>query len=143
MSATTPRTVPALLRRLLAADPGRPRLTWSGPDGERRGEALTMMVLARDRGGIMPRIFAVNHHPEIGDRNRQRMLLRQKWDRGEVTREWYEERLELVTRTYPGENSDQRLSLTSTFTLLAPLRFHIERQVRLRAEALGRPTWLH
>src|SRR5947209_13261290 len=30
-----PRTVPALLRRLLAADPGRPRLTWYGPDGER------------------------------------------------------------------------------------------------------------
>ncbi len=30
-----PRTVPALLRQLLAADPGRPRLTWYGPGGER------------------------------------------------------------------------------------------------------------
>jgi len=27
--------VPALLRRLLTADPGRPRVTWYGPDGER------------------------------------------------------------------------------------------------------------
>ena len=115
----------------------------TGPDGGNRGEAMTMMELARDPGGILPRIFAVNHHPEIGDRGRQRMLLNQKWERGEVTREWYEERLELITRTYPGENSDQRLNLTSIYTLLAPLRFHIERQVRHRAQALGRPTDLH
>jgi uncharacterized protein (TIGR03089 family) len=27
--------VPALLRALVASDPGRPRLTWYGPDGER------------------------------------------------------------------------------------------------------------
>jgi hypothetical protein len=115
----------------------------TGPDGCSRGEALTMMELARDRGGVMPRIFAVNHHPEIGDRDRQHMLLNQKWERGEVTREWYEERLEMLTRTYPGEDSDQRLHRTSVFTLLAPLRFHLKRQVRLRAEALGRPVALH
>jgi uncharacterized protein (TIGR03089 family) len=30
-----PQDVPALLRRLLDDDPGRPRLTWYGPDGER------------------------------------------------------------------------------------------------------------
>jgi hypothetical protein len=104
---------------------------------------MTMMELARDHGGVMPRIFGVNHHPEIGDRARQHMLLEQKWERGEVTREWYEERLELITRTYPGEDSEQRLHLTSIYTLLAPLRFYIERQVRLRAEALGRPAALH
>jgi hypothetical protein len=115
----------------------------TGPDGRSPGEAMTMMELARDRGGVMPRIFGVNHHPEIGDRSRQHMLLNQKWERGEVTREWYEERLEMITRTYPGEDSDQRLHRTSIFTLLAPLRFHLERQVRLRAEALGQPIELH
>jgi hypothetical protein len=115
----------------------------TGPDGRSAGEALTMMELARDRQGVMPRIFGVNHPPEIGDRPRQHMILQQKWEKGEVTREWYEERLEMITRTYPEEDSDQRLHLTSAFTLLAPLRFHIERQVRLRAEALGRPTHLH
>ncbi|HEY6797369.1 MAG TPA: TIGR03089 family protein [Kineosporiaceae bacterium] len=31
----TPAGVPDLLRRLLTDDPGRPRLTWYGPDGER------------------------------------------------------------------------------------------------------------
>jgi hypothetical protein len=46
--------------------------------------------------------------------------------------------LEILTRTYPDENSDQRLQVTSDYTLLAPLRFHLFRQVRRRAEALGR-----
>ena len=99
----------------------------------------------------MPRIFAVNHHPEIVDRFRQIMILEQKRDRGEVSHEWYQERLEVLTRTYPDENSDQRLHVTSDYTLLGPLRFHLYRAVRLRAEALGlrwtctrtrcSPTW--
>jgi len=85
----------------------------------------------------------VNHHPEIVDRFRQVMILNQKRDRGEVTNEWYQERLEILTRTYPDENSDLRLHLTSDYTLLAPLRFHLHRAVRLRAEALGLPLRVH
>jgi hypothetical protein len=102
-----------------------------------------MLEFARDRGGVMPRIFAVNHHPEIVDRFRQIMILNQKKDRGEVTNEWYQERLEILTRTYPDENSDQRLHLTSDYTLLGPLRFHVYRAVRLRAEALGLRVPIH
>ena len=60
-----------------------------------------------------------------------------------VTREWFEERLEMITRTYPGEDSDLRLHRTSVFTLLGPLRFHLERQIRRRAEALGLPVDIH
>ncbi len=111
--------------------------------GGPRGEALTMLEFARDRGGVMPRVFGVNHHPEIVDRSRQLMLLRHKLDRGEVTPAWYAERVEILTRTYPDENSDQRLHLTSDYTLLAPLRFHLDRQVRLRAEALGLTVAVH
>ena len=33
----------------------------------------------------MPRIFGVNHHPEIVDRSRQMLILQQKLERGEVT----------------------------------------------------------
>jgi hypothetical protein len=107
------------------------------------GEALTMLEFARDRGGIMPRIFAVNHHPEIVDRFRQMMILNQKRERGEVTNEWYQERLDILTRTYPDENSDQRLHVTSDYTLLGPLRFQLFRQVRRRAEALGLQVDVH
>ena len=111
--------------------------------GGPRGESVTMLEFARDRAGVMPRIFAVNHHPEIVDRFRQVMILNQKRDRGEVTNEWYQERLEILTRTYPDENSDLRLHLTSDYTLLAPLRFHLYRAVRVRAEALGLPLRIH
>jgi hypothetical protein len=111
--------------------------------GGPRGDAVTMIEFARDREGVMPRIFAVNHHPEIVDRFRQIMILGQKRDRGEVTNEWYQERLEILTRTYPDENSDQRLHVTSDYTLLGPLRFHVFRAVRRRAEALGIPIDVH
>jgi hypothetical protein len=111
--------------------------------GGPRGEALTMVEFARDRGGLMPRIFGSNHHPEIVNRSRQMMILRQKLERGDVSREWYEERHQILTQAYPDEDSDQRLHVTSDFTLLAPLRFHVKRQLRLRAEALGIETGIH
>jgi hypothetical protein len=107
------------------------------------GEGVTMLEFARDKNGVMPRMFAVNHHPEIVDRGRQRLILEQKRERGEVSRQWYEERAEILTRTYPDENSDQRLHLTSDYTLLAPLRFHVQRAVRTRAEHLGLEVDLH
>jgi hypothetical protein len=102
-----------------------------------------MLEFARDRGGVVPRDFAVNHHPEIVDRYRQVMILSQKRDRGEVSEEWYRERLEILTGSLPDEDVDQRLHLTSDFTLLGPLRFHLFRQIRGRVESRGRGTGLH
>lgn len=106
------------------------------------GDALTMMELARDREGLMPRVFGVNHHPEIVDRARSLHILRQKMARGEVSAEWARERLEVLDSD-PGEEGEGSLHLTSDMTLLAPLRFHLYRQVRLRAAALGCPVDLH
>jgi hypothetical protein len=79
----------------------------------------------------------VNHHPEIVDRSRQMMILRQKRERGEVTAEWFLDRARALTETYPDDTTDRRLQLTSDYTLLGPLRFYVHRQVRLRAEGLG------
>jgi hypothetical protein len=107
------------------------------------GPALTMVEFSRDRGGVMPRVFGVNHHPEIVDRHRQLMILQQKLDRGEVTADWAEERLEVLTRTYADEDSDRRLHLTSDYTLLGPLRFFVHRQLRERAESLGLALDVH
>jgi hypothetical protein len=105
--------------------------------GGPRGEAVTMLEFARDGAGVMPRIFGVNHHPEIVDRARQRMILEQKRERGEVSARWYEERAEILTRSYPDEDSDRRLHVTSDYTLLGPLRFYVVRAVRTRSEDLG------
>jgi hypothetical protein len=111
--------------------------------GGPEGEALTMVEWARDAAGVMPRIFAVNHHPEIVDRSRQMLVLQQKLDRGEVTREWLEDRARVLTETYPDDAADYRLHLTSDYTLMGPLRYQIYRQVRLRATALGLTPPLH
>jgi hypothetical protein len=111
--------------------------------GGPEGEALTMVEWARDGAGVMPRMFAVNHHPEIVDRSRQMLILREKLDRGEVTREWFDDRARVLTETYPDDERDHRLHLTSDFTLMGPLRYYLYRQVRLRAERRGRPVALH
>jgi len=101
------------------------------------GEGLTMMEFARDRGGVMPRVFGVNHHPEIVDRARQMMLLRQKRERGEVTSDWTDERERIMGETHPDDSEDRLLHLTSDYTLLGPIRFYLYRQVRERAAAFG------
>jgi hypothetical protein len=107
------------------------------------GEALTMLELARDTGGVMPRVFAVNHHPEVVDRAHQLQLLERKLRRGEVNAQWVAERREILTRNYPDEDSDRRLQRTSECTLLAPLRFYVYRELRRRAAALRLSLDLH
>jgi hypothetical protein len=111
--------------------------------GGPEGNALTMVEWARDGVGTMPRIFAVNHHPEIVDRSRQMLILREKLDRGEVTREWFDDRARVLTETYTDDADDHRLHLTSDFSLMGPLRYFLVRQVRLRAATLGHPVAIH
>ena len=102
-----------------------------------------MIEWERDHAGTMPRVFAVNHHPEIVDRSRQMLILRQKLERGEVDQAWFEDRARVLTETYSDDARDQRLHLTSDYTLMGPVRYHLYRQVRRRAEALGHSVRLH
>ncbi len=137
--------------RLFDLIPDRERFPASGTEigfetlgvGGPVGDALTMFEFDRDLGGTMPRVFGVNHHPEVVNREKQMLILNQRIERGEVSEQWAAERREILTRTYPDENSDRLLQLTSDFTLLGPMRFHLYRQVRLRAEALGHSVNLH
>jgi hypothetical protein len=102
------------------------------------GDAMTMMEVARDVSGRMPRILGVNHHPEIIDRANLMAMLRVKLDRGDVTEAWYDQRVSTLSRQFPDESSDALLHTTSDFTFLGPLRFHLTRAARLRAAELGR-----
>jgi hypothetical protein len=129
-----PRPLPAGALRI-----GYETLGVGGPPGE----ALTMLELARDRGGVMPRFFGVNHHPEVVDRGRQLQLLDRQLASGTVSAQWVAERREILTRSYPDEDSDRCLNLTSECTLLGPLRFFLYRQLRQRAAALRLPLALH
>lgn len=109
------------------------------------GNALTMVEFARDKGGVMPRVFGVNHHPEILDRERQLMLLDRKRqaEGNRVPAKWYEERRDILTRTFTDDDCERRLRRTSEYTLLKPLGFHLHRLVRQRADSLGQRVELH
>jgi len=104
---------------------------------EASGESLTMMEVDREADTVMPRILAVNHHPEVVNRARVLTLLWQKRARGEVSHAWYEERAAAMTQTLRDESSDRGLDLTSRYTFFEPLRFHIYQHLRRRAESLG------
>lgn len=96
---------------------------------EAAGSALTMVEVARDSGGTMPRFLGVNHHPEIVDREHIMLVLDEKRAHGEVSDQWYAERTTTVRDLFRGE-SERQSRLTSRYTLLEPLRFHLERVVR-------------
>ncbi|HEV2720133.1 MAG TPA: hypothetical protein VG323_08945 [Thermoanaerobaculia bacterium] len=92
---------------------------------------LTMVELARDAAGTMSRILGVNHHPEIIDREHIMRVLDEKRALGEVSEQWYRERAGTMRDLFKGEQERQS-RLTSEFTLLAPLRYHLRRLVEER-----------
>lgn len=106
--------------------------------GGPEGEALTMIDVVAG-ATLVPRVLGVNHHPEIVNRYRQLTVLQKKRDRGEVTEEWYAERLQTLAQAVGPGIGDRLLHQTSSYTLLAPLRAHIYRAIARRAEDLGRP----
>lgn len=131
---------------LVARDPLPPGLTAiaheAGPAGD-AGEALTMIEVARDAAGTMPRILGVNHHPEIVNRQRQVVVLQRKKARGPVNPDWFDERLRTLVQPMADEFGERMLHLTSSYTLMAPMRYMLYREVRLRGEALGIDTGVH
>ena len=85
----------------------------------------------------MPRFLAVKHHPEIVNRQRQVVVLQKKKSRGPVNPDWFEERLRTLVQPLTDEFGDRLLHLTPSYTLMAPMRHSLYREVRRRAEALG------
>lgn len=89
--------------------------------------ALTMVELARDASGTMPRFLAFNHHPEIVDREHVLQVLDEKREHGEVDQQWYDERVGTMMELFGEKERQSRL--TSEYTLFAPLRFHLRREL--------------
>jgi hypothetical protein len=94
-------------------------------------DGVTMIEFARSADG-MPRIVGVNHHPEIVDREHITTVLEEKRDRGEVSEDWYQERVITMRDLFVRFERDSRL--TSEYTLLGPLRHHLARLVAERCE---------
>jgi hypothetical protein len=94
--------------------------------------ALTMVEFARDAENRMPRVLGVNHHPEIIDREHVIAVLDEKRAHGDVKDDWYHERASTLMNLFRGENERQS-RITSYFTLLAPLKHHLEDLIGERA----------
>ena len=92
--------------------------------------AVTMLEFAR--AGDVSRILGMNHHPEIIDREHLRVVLDEKRAYHEVSEAWYRERQHMLDNDMRGENERQS-RLTSDFTLIGPLRAHLERIVAVHA----------
>ncbi len=89
--------------------------------------ALTMVEIARDASGTMPRFLAFNHHPEIMDREHVLQVLDEKRAHHEVDDRWYEERVNTMDQLFGEKERQSRL--TSHYTLVEPLRFHLQRGI--------------
>jgi hypothetical protein len=107
-------------------------------DGTAPGDAVTMIEFARDASGTMPRVFGVNHHPEIIDRDRITAVLDEKRARGEVSDLWYRERHDTMRELFIAENERQS-RLTSHYTLLGPLQFHLTKLIETRRADIASP----
>ncbi|MEA2338766.1 MAG: hypothetical protein QOE82_2773 [Thermoanaerobaculia bacterium] len=94
-------------------------------------DGVTMIEFARAADG-MPRVLGVNHHPEIIDRQHIMTVLEEKRAHGEVSESWYRERVETMRDLFGQLERDSRL--TSEYSLLGPLRHHLERLVAERCE---------
>jgi len=99
-------------------------------------EAFTMLEFAREAGSAMPRILGVNHHPEIIDREHISVVLEEKRAHGEVSDGWYRERVTTMRDLFHGE-AERQSRLTSEYTFVGPLRFHLQRLIEERTGALA------
>jgi len=102
--------------------------------------AVTMLEFSRDPDGTMPRILGVNHHPEIIDREHILAVLDEKRAHGDVSDTWYRERAGTMKELLNAQNA-RETRLTSTYTLIEPLRFQLGKLVQERvADGFALPT---
>ena len=92
-------------------------------------DAVTMIEFAR--AGDVPRVLGMNHHPEIIDREHLRIVIEEKRAYSEVSDAWYRERKNTIENEMSGD-AERQSRITSEYTLLAPLRAHLEKLIRER-----------
>ncbi len=101
------------------------------------GPALTMCEFARKTNGV-PRIFAANHHPEIPNASEIAALLERKLELGEVSREWFESRAELVAALTRDDHSEPARLLAAGYAFTFLVRDGIKELIEERGRGRGR-----
>ncbi len=99
-----------------------------------RGEAITMAEVERFADGH-PRIWAVNHHPEIGDAGEQRARLLRIAASRQLSEAWLGERLQALEAWTASEAAERRLQITTSYTFEEPVRTILSRALGARRDA--------
>jgi hypothetical protein len=107
-----------LLPSAAATQQATPIAFESRQDDQRR--ALTMVEFARE--GDMPRVFAVNNHPEIGAADRVGALLDAMLARGSITQDVYDARRAILPMLRDERSGERLLVGRAVFSDLAGLR---------------------
>jgi len=105
--------------------------------GGEMGEALTMVEFARKPNGT-PRVFAVNHHPEIPNAAELSELLERKLREGEVSRDWYASRAALVDRLQRDDHSEPARLLAAGYSFTFLVRDGLKDLIEDRRQRRGR-----
>ncbi|MBK9372230.1 MAG: hypothetical protein IPN03_00440 [Holophagales bacterium] len=105
----------------------------ASPEGE-RGEAITMAEVERFADG-RPRIWAVNHHPEIGDAGEQRARLLRIAASRQLSESWLGERIQALEAWNASEAAERRLQITTSYTFEEPVRAILSRGLVARRDA--------
>lgn len=108
-------------------------------EGDARGEAITMVELARSADGQTPRVWGMNYHPEIGDRGQQRDRILRLHAAGLVSDAWLDERIRALDAWDSSESTERRLQITASFSFEQPVRRILQRAF---AERMGRSLGL-
>lgn len=111
-------------------------LAHESPPGGGRGEAITMVELDRHPDGL-PRVWAVNFHPEIGDAGEQRARLLRIAASRQLSEEWLRERIDALEAWNASETAERKLQVTSSYTFEGPVRAILARALEARREAVG------
>lgn len=130
------RVLDSRLFDLMRVEPMPPGVTVlaTEQDDER---VMTMVEIARDPRGTMPRIFGANHHPEVVDLHHMEEVLEEKVAIGEVTEQWRKERGDALRAYWKEPDTDLRMRRTSRYTLLEPLQHYIRAAMRARERDLA------
>lgn len=86
---------------------------------------LTMLEVARERGGSAPRIFAVNSHPEIGAAERVAQILEDLHANGALTPDVYEARKAMLPVLRDGSAAARLRAARATFDDLVRRRLEL------------------
>ncbi len=104
-------------------------LGYEAATGDLPAKALTMVEFARTADGTTPRIFGVNHHPEVASSDDLERTLDEKLAIGEISATVHESRSSILAELRRPESDERARLIGSAYTFTNLIRYHVERLI--------------